>query len=179
MGERYDHHRRIIQRYRRGPEKSGFLVSGRREMDRAALQVCGPLDLQGGDVSEFVEVKTKDLSGVALDWAVAKAEGVAVVTDPNSPSCRQMVEDAEAINGWYCYSPSTDWSQGGPLIEKHAVTLTPFAISFGGSPSYWLVQPWDQNCFPVCGSTPLIAACRAIAASVLGDTVKVPKELLS
>ncbi|NNA69453.1 hypothetical protein [Pseudomonas gessardii] len=48
MGERYDHHRRIIQRYRRGPEKSGFLVSGRREMDRAALQVCGPLDLQGG-----------------------------------------------------------------------------------------------------------------------------------
>ena len=47
----HDHHRRIIQRYRRGPEKSGFLVSGRSEMDRAALQVCRPLDLQGGGMT--------------------------------------------------------------------------------------------------------------------------------
>lgn len=23
------------------------------------------------------------------------------------------------VNGWYSYYPSTDWSQGGPLIEKY------------------------------------------------------------
>ena len=26
-------------------------------MDRAALQVCGPLDLQGGDVNDYIELK--------------------------------------------------------------------------------------------------------------------------
>ncbi len=121
-------------------------------------------------MSEFVEVKIQDLTGAALDWAVAKAEISPMEMPPK-----------DRVWSKYCatYSPSTDWSQGGPLIEKYAVTLTPFAISFGGSPSYWLVQPWDQHCLPVDGPTPLIAACRAIAASVLGETVSVPRELLS
>lgn len=123
-------------------------------------------------MSEFVEVKTHDLSGAVLDWAVAKAEGVAVVTDPNSPSSRQMVEDAEAINGWYCFSPSNDWSQGGPLIEKYSVEFE------------WITDATIRAEVPACGSygygnKHLTAALRAVVSSVLGDTVSVPKELLS
>ena len=130
-------------------------------------------------MSDFVEVNTQDLSGAALDWAVAKAEGVSVVTDPNSPSCRQMVEDADSINGWYCYSPSTDWSQGGPLILSRGVSLHCIAPL-----NAWEADCWDDSVVQsrYCQSeaeTPLIAACRAIVASVLGDTVSVPKELLS
>jgi len=119
-------------------------------------------------MSEFVEIKTADLIGAALDWAV----GYSV-----------RWHDVESRDAWArdwlrYYSPSTDGAYGGPLIEKYAVTLTPFAISFDGDPSYWLAQPWDQRVMPVDGPTHLIAACRAIVASVLGETVSVPKELV-
>lgn len=146
-------------------------------------------------MSEFVEVKTQDLTGAALDWATfcAQYKGIQPTINVIESTTKTMFEGAKPItfpravslsySGAYGveihWAPSADWSQGGPLIEKYAVTLTPFAISFGGSPSYWLVQPWDQHCLPVDGPTPLIAACRAIVASLLGDTVSVPKELLS
>ena len=122
-------------------------------------------------MTEFVEVKTQDLSGAALDWAVAKAEGVAVVTDPNSPGFRQMVEDADAINGWYCYSPSTDWCQGGPLIEKYGVEFE------------WITDATIRAEVPACGSygygnKHLTTALRAIVSSVFGETAGVPKELV-
>lgn len=130
-------------------------------------------------MSEFVEVSTQDLSGAALDWAVAKAEGVSVVTDPNSPSYRQMVEDAEAINGWYCYSPSADWSQGGPLIEKYGVDLSAPPCIDRNREIGWQARPDDGATHWHSGETALIAAMRCIVASVLGDTVSVPKELLS
>ncbi|MEE5138691.1 phage protein NinX family protein [Pseudomonas alliivorans] len=124
-------------------------------------------------MSEFVEVKTADLVGAALDWAVAKVAGVELALVGAHP---HIVVDGRLLGN---YRPSTSWNQGGPLIETRAVTLTPFAINFGGAPSYWLAQPWDERCLPVDGPTPLVAACRAIVASVLGETVSVPKELLS
>ncbi|KTC59087.1 phage protein NinX family protein [Pseudomonas savastanoi] len=147
-------------------------------------------------MSEFVEVKTADLVGKALDYATAKAAGIPMFEMGESWPGNAAVTEATKVNpavicdlkrGLYLeaslrsvpWSPSTDWGQGGPLIEKHAVTLTPFAINFGGAPSYWLVQPWDQQGLAVDGPTALVAACRAIVASVLGETVSVPKELLS
>lgn len=120
-----------------------------------------------------IEVKTADLIGPALDWFVAKVEGVAVVIDPNSPNCRQMVEDAEAINGWYCFSPSTDWSQAGPLIEKNK-------IGFGPVRDWWVAHPNRPN-EPtdwLRADQPLVAICRAIVADKLGLVVSVPKELM-
>ena len=152
-------------------------------------------------MSEFTEVKTSDLVGSALDWAVGQIDPMCAglrweVRDgvmlgvcsggeiDGSPACFvseegfvarfQIARKTESI----CYSPSTDWRQGGPLIEKCAPTLTPFSMSFGGTQDYWVAQPWDERALPIDGPTPLIAACRAIVASVLGDTVSVPKELV-
>lgn len=151
-----------------------------------------------------MKIKTSELIGAALDWAVAKAEGVAVVTDPNSPSCRQMVEDAEAINGWYCYSPSTDWSQGGPPIESNQVFLDPphdmhranYDEKTGKVKGCWeTYESWHATVsarvrtlppkiegFPGRvgrgeGETALIATCRAIVTSVFGDEIEIPQEL--
>ena len=66
--------------------------------------------------------------------------------------------------------------QGGPLIEKYKLDI--------GAPMENNNGPWNAatewghpNGYK--GETPLIAACRAIVSSVLGDTVSVPKELLS
>ncbi|MNR66489.1 hypothetical protein D3C85_1900000 [compost metagenome] len=47
-------------------------------------------------------------------------------------------------------------------------------MDLGGKPHYWVAEPWDDCPLPIDGATPLIAACRAIVAAKLGDTVKVP-----
>jgi len=117
-------------------------------------------------MAEFVEVKTQDLLGAALDWAV----GYAVRWhDPDS-------REAWAHDWLRCYCPSTDWSDGGPLIEKYKLDI--------GAPMENNNGPWNAatewghpNGYK--GETPLIAACSAIVASVLGEDVSVPKELLS
>ncbi|WP_371360125.1 phage protein NinX family protein [Pseudomonas sp. KT_2_4] len=135
-------------------------------------------------MNEFVEVKTQDLSGAALDWAVAKAAGVEadylcpfIIDENNQPvvvlNKAKWLEDEEPMAIW---SPSTDWAQGGPLIEKYKLDI--------GAPMENKSGPWNAatewghpNGYK--GETPLIAACRAIVSSALGDTVSVPKELLS
>lgn len=126
-------------------------------------------------MTEFVKVKTQSLEFGALDWCIAQIEKLNVELTP--PNYGNGIALVFIVGTDPLYRPSTDWESGGALIEKYAVTLTPFAISFGGDPSYWLAQPWDQRVMPVDGPTPLVAACRAIVASVLGDTVSVPKEL--
>ena len=116
-------------------------------------------------MSKFVKVKTHDLSGAALDWSVAKAEGVEISLAGAHPHA--VVEGRLVGN----YAPSTKWSQGGPLIDKYRLDMEWV--------SHNTCRTETPKCVSAMGKTPLIAACRAIVASVLGDTVSVPKELLS
>ncbi|WP_053225270.1 phage protein NinX family protein [Pseudomonas helleri] len=72
-------------------------------------------------MTEFVEVKTQDLSGAALDWAVAMAEGYRVDPegDGRSVISPKGVFTSVSVRGaaeGFGYRPSSDWNQGGPLI---------------------------------------------------------------
>lgn len=113
----------------------------------------------------MLKLKTTELMGPALDWAVAKAEGY--IDDPESWLHGASLEQVKAGT----FKPSTNWSQGGPLIEREAVSLT----QFSDHPK-WTAKHPASVCFD--GPTPLIAAMRCLVASKLGDTVQVPKELL-
>lgn len=127
-------------------------------------------------MSEFVEVKTADLKGAALDWAVAIAEGAKT----DRPQDGQVSFDGRHAlcgtirleHGFQVrhYSPSTDWSHGGMLIDKHRVSIIY---------SDEVCDPcaWTEDTDVWRGETPLIAACRAIVAANLGDTAMIPKEL--
>lgn len=129
-------------------------------------------------MSEFVEVKTQDLSGAALDWAVARAEGLKAAVFPSSP--HYVYIDG---SGFGCgpYHPHEYWAQGGLLLSKYLIDITverkdlffAYVCDDCGMPA---TSGEVYGCF---GPTHLIAACRAIVASVLGETVSVPKELLS
>lgn len=120
---------------------------------------------------EVIEVKTKELIGPVLDWAVAQVEGVNYRKDGIKGKTRI------APRKWHNhtksnFSPSTDWSWGGPLIDK-------FMIGFGVySDAYLAVIGVNEMSGAELGPTHLIAACRAIVAAKLGDTVSVPKELI-
>lgn len=112
-------------------------------------------------MSEFVEVKTSELSGEALNWAVAKVEGLNIHCVMHGG----FVVDCEE------YLPSTDWSRAGPLIDKYRLDLEWISSSSCRASQ----SPYAPGGF---GRTYLVAACRAIVASVLGHTVSVPKELM-
>lgn len=119
-----------------------------------------------------MQVNTKELNGAALDWAVAKIEGVALVDGcifTKDPDEEQVL-----------YSPSTDWSQGGPIIERERITLNYENLDgTGPCKAYYLRTLFDDDTegWHQYGPTPLIAAMRCYVASKLGDDVEIPGEL--
>ena len=97
-------------------------------------------------------MKTSELTGAALNWAVGKAEG---------------------LDGWlapvnYCGK----WEHGGPIIEREGIMLVRYTAVpiLNCGPYYWKANQTD-------GPTPLIAAMRCYVERKLGDEVNVPKEL--
>ena len=107
-------------------------------------------------------MKTAELTGAALDWAVARCEGAWV---------RDGIDDD-------CPEYSTDWAQGGPIIEREKVCIAWLSKQdLGSEPEHYCVAHID-GVYCRYGQTPLIAAMRCYVASTLGDEVDVPKELL-
>jgi len=100
-----------------------------------------------------MKIKTDELQGAALDWAVAKAVGEYKPT---------------AVPNY-----STDWAQGGPIIEREFICVS--------APMHPSTRPWfaisDSAGFKSAGPTPLIAAMRCYVASKMGDEVEIPEEL--
>lgn len=151
-----------------------------------------------------IKVKTADLIGPALDWAVAHAVKAWETAHELFPTMTldptfSGVEARPYPRGEYgtmlltcvlvprnpfrqdpqSFCPSTDWSQGGPLIEKYRIELRE-----SGKANWWADKSMlregvpDQNDWCGHGPSALIAACRAIVAAKLGDSVDVPEELV-
>jgi len=133
-------------------------------------------------MTEFAEVETAELTGAALDWAVAQVEGVRY--DPHYLSCSGYRDGADVWSNWFVsnFQPSASWADGGRLIEKYQIDLTferkgtiyAYPCNDDGLPD--TSRQFDE--YGSFGPTYLVAACRAIVAHKLGDTVSVPKELL-
>jgi hypothetical protein len=150
-------------------------------------------------------MNTNELTGPALDWAVAKAEGMPerivfgrgavrdtgyCVERPNGTRLfyvlrnvwDRWVEKCETHPwgaGVSVYTPSTNWLHGGPIIERERIQTTPR----GETTDLWEAIIFDNifmddgsDCFQI-GPTPLIAAMRCYVASRLGDTIDIPEEL--
>ena len=113
-------------------------------------------------------MKTSELQGAAFDWAVAKCEGVAVeYINDGINRCLLMPMSGR-------FNPSTDWSQGGPIIERERITID--AREHG---QLWLAHSRLVGQDGITGPTPLMAAMRCYVASKLGDEIDVPQELLA
>jgi hypothetical protein len=108
-------------------------------------------------------IKVSELTGAALDWAVAKCEGLPVT---------EKHYDLRFIDE---YPFSTDWAQGGPIIEREKISVLDANGCWGARKTYWDNSQSSRDYF---GTKPLIAAMRCYVASKLGDTIEVPEELL-
>ena len=99
-------------------------------------------------------MKTSDLSGALLDSWVAKADGRASESD---------------------FAPSSNWAQGGPILEREGIHVAPMhakggtwcAISLGRlqDRSNGVRGPWVE------GPSFLVAGMRAYVAAKFGSTV--------
>jgi len=127
-----------------------------------------------------MKIKTNELTGVALDWAVAKSEGMDI--EGGTVITNLIYIDRDLIERPVEWNPSEDWAQGGPIIEREHIELRPG--SFIGSKDYpRLWAAWAENRYGnrqqgKTGPTPLIAAMRCFVASKLGDEVEIPDEVL-
>ena len=132
-------------------------------------------------------MKTSELIGPALDWAVAKCEGKNYRVKEKDDLSKHIVilrpvpcPDKKPgccvthYKGDY-YSPSTAWSQGGPIIAREKITT-----SFNPDYEIWEADITNKegDAFIIGhGHTPLIAAMRCYVASKLGNEVEIPEEL--
>lgn len=112
-----------------------------------------------------MKINVKDATLLQLDWLVAECEG------------KQNDCEVHAGNLWYGrvtsgfvqYRPSTNWSQGGPIIEREGIVPHKNATDVA---AYYYNKGGIYR-----GPTPLIAAMRCYVASKLGDEVEIPEEL--
>ena len=107
-----------------------------------------------------MKIKTSELKDLALDWAVLVAKGLSWKLHGHIPF-------------------STDWAQGGPIIEGEQITIGYYAKGRGGlGVCATRAKVFDNMGWCLMyGDTPLIAAMRCFVASKLGDEVDVPDEL--
>jgi hypothetical protein len=111
-----------------------------------------------------MKVKTSELQGAALDWAVAKCEGWVAGTNDDDLVSFVLESSSDEMHFW----PSTDWAQGGPIIEREQI-----ALYLGGDDEWMADDGWKR----ATGPTPLVAAMRGYVAMKLGDEVEIPEEL--
>ena len=136
-------------------------------------------------------MKTSELTGAALDYAVAKCEGYEISYDADERDfwLDSIVTPVSGLTtfGWLSKEVrfSTDWTQGGVILEREGIDLycNVVAQPHKTDPS-WRVGSWraricsmSRNGEMFYGPTPLIAAMRCHVASKLGDEVDVPENL--
>lgn len=114
-----------------------------------------------------MKVKTAELDGIALDWAVARIEG-----------------DELPKSGGKGSDYSTDWAHGGPIIEREGLCVgrkqqcdTAYCPINDPTVDCWARTPNGGHLS--YGPTPLIAAMRCYVAGKLGESVEVPEELFA
>lgn len=113
-----------------------------------------------------MKIKTSELTGAALDWAVAAAEQD--LTIGIIPKRCVILDEGFETSYW---EPSTNWAQGGPIIEREKMYLVPVgSIWRAAHPMDYMKDEYGPN--------PLVAAMRCFVASKLGAEVDVPGDLL-
>ena len=107
-------------------------------------------------------MKTSELISPALDWAVIKCE---------VPGMSDKTIILNVTKG--AISPSTNWAQGGPIIERERIRID----------CPWNPGPFEATCkidgvTGWCkGPTILTAAMRCYVASKLGDEIEIPGDV--
>ena len=106
-----------------------------------------------------MKINSINLIGETLDWAVIE--------------CEKINGHALLPEGSH---PSTNWTQGGPILEREKIVLlNPTFENYFATEYPWLA--WKDDVYGY-GETVLIAVLRCYVANTMGTEVDVPNHLM-
>lgn len=119
-----------------------------------------------------------ELTGADLALWVARASGLnAEVRSYEMADGRHYYCNVRTLTRNYPFSPHEDWAQAGPLIVSHEIAVAPIQGRESAA-RQWKLRRWNarmmkggRDGLEMEGATALVAAMRALVASVYGGTV--------
>jgi hypothetical protein len=117
-------------------------------------------------------MKTCELSGKALNWAVSICEGDLIYNIEGHEVICDQIKD-----GLFTSEYSTNWKQAGAIIEREFIQL--MGGYDGAGNRGWCAQSTKPNKLTgwISGETALIAAMRCFVVSRVGEDIEIPEEL--
>ena len=120
-----------------------------------------------------MKIKTAELTGYALDYAVELTRGhVENIRIHPTYKTKGVYRGDQHDTLLSSCSPSTYWGHGGPLIEQEMIDVCAYRGAWRAA-RYVATAPTYGH-----GPKPLVAAMRCLVASKLGDEVDIPDELV-
>ena len=117
-------------------------------------------------------MKTFELTGRALNWAVILANGQIPCMDHKTFVRRKN----NNLVWWLDREYHQRWDHAGPIIEREHISTTQDHSGLWIAYIGWNYS--DSKEHMTCDRSKLIAAMRCYVASKLGDEVEVPEELM-
>lgn len=157
-----------------------LLAANEVDLITETLSIIAHLDLNSGTMRNgfrpqfrqsqvMAKVQTNELSGDGLDWYVALAEGKDPVFEPKACGKNAVVvyENGQPLD----FSPSTNWAQGGPIIEREGISLRKenegwYAVTVQGLMAFKSCEGFDAG-----GDTLLEAGLRCYVTKIFGQEV--------
>jgi hypothetical protein len=124
-------------------------------------------------------MRISELEGAWLDYWVARAaalpkpridDGLCWVEEPPCNHDPESAVDA-------AFAPSTDWNEGGPIIDREGISIVKFDDCWGGGKAAGNRSEAVKADIRHIGSTALVAAMRCYVGARFGD--EVPDEEMS
>ena len=124
-----------------------------------------------------MKIKTTEITGPALDWVVAQVVHASLQRTYGEPVFNPKTKRIYQTQGLQQigvnYSPSTNWAQGGPIIESNEIDLKSVEEGVWQASNIFDDMEW----YHFLGYSPLEAAMRCLVAHKLGEEVEIPEEL--
>ncbi len=123
-----------------------------------------------------MKIEISEATENQLDYLVAKIEGLNVYIPAYAETPWLQYRDS-CGQPHPCPKYSSDWSQGGPIIERETINIGNYSFL---SKEWFAKYPSDDYLpqYIRWGDAPLIAAMRCYVASKLGEEVEIPDSLI-
>ena len=132
-------------------------------------------------------MKTVELNGAALNWAVSQIEGYEwVIMNDNAGEHWRLFKKGKVLELRH-YQPSSNWSIAGGIIERCFITLDVATTDYDDEEDdvvrlpkpvwYAAMDSGDDGEILVRGETPLIAAMRCYVVANYGEEIDIPEEV--
>lgn len=129
-----------------------------------------------------IRVKVSELTGAALDYAVAICEGATNEWRSEGPFLWDMYPAIRDRGHDVAYKPSFYWGDGGLLITKYIGNLWKHNKLSPSDPDVWTAAAYlkaqdGTSIYYEDGHTELIAVCRCVVSLTYGEFIEIPEAL--